>query len=384
MTPPGLKPQGIGLVNTTRVVKAHDRAIHQPMQRSKIAVAGCGLIGRRHVEAIRANTHCTLVGIADPDPSIATVAASVGAAHYFSLADLIARERPDGIVVATPTQNHLADAKLCAEAGIHVLIEKPLADSSEAAWAVVAATRRAGVAALVGHHRRYYPAVRQAREIIATGGLGRLVGASVVWATMKSADYFVPEWRRAPGAGPIMNNLSHEVDLLRFICGEIVEVSTRASHAVRGFAVEDSAAVLIAFADGALATVLISDTAVSPWSFEMATGESRQIAFSGENTIRFVGTCGALEFPNLILWRSQDQAHVDWHHAPAAGRVKSLFIDVYVEQIRHFCAVMRGEEQPITPVEDGARTLDVVCAIARSAQDARPVRIPASTKERRG
>jgi predicted dehydrogenase len=344
------------------------------MMQLRIGVAGCGLIGRRHVDVVRMSSQCVLAGIADPSPAIAAVAGSVGTAHYTSIADLIAQERPDAIVIATPTQSHLADARLCADAGVHVLVEKPLADSSEAAWALVAMARAAGVVALVGHHRRYYPAVRQAREIVTGGEIGRFVGANVIWATMKSNDYFVPDWRRAPGAGPIMNNFSHEIDLLRYICGEIVEVSTLASHAVRGFAVEDSAAVLVAFADGALATALISDTAVSPWCFEMATGESRQIAYSGENTMRFVGTRGALEFPNLVMWRGHDQASLDWHHAPQASRLKSPVIDVYVEQIRHFCAVIHGEEQPIASAEEGARSIDVVRALIRAAEEGRSIR----------
>jgi predicted dehydrogenase len=341
----------------------------------KIGVAGCGLIGRRHVDVVRTSSQCVLAGIADPNPAIAAVARTTGTTHYATVADLIARERPDALVIATPTQNHLTDAQLCIESGIHVLVEKPLAESGEAAWAIVAAAQEAGVTALVGHHRRFYPAVRQAREIVTGGGIGRFVGASVIWATLKSDDYFVPDWRRAPGAGPIMNNLSHEVDLFRYICGEIVEVSTRTSNALRGFAIEDSAAVLIAFADGALATVFLSDAAVSPWCFEMATGESLQIAYSGENTMRFFGTRGALEFPNLVLWHGHDPASFDWHYAPAAKRLKSLFIDVYVEQIRHFCAVIRGEEQPVTPAADGARSIDAIRAILRSAEEGRPIRL---------
>lgn len=347
------------------------------MQPVRIGVAGCGLIGRRHVDVVRIGPHCALAGIADPDPAVAEHARAIGAAHFASITDLIASERPDAMIVATPTQRHLADALACAQAGVHVLVEKPLAESSEASWALVEATRKAGVVALVGHHRRYYPVVREARRILAEGGIGRLVGATVVWAAMKPDDYFVPEWRRAPGAGPLMTNLVHEVDLLRFICGEITEVSTRASSAVRRYPVEDTAAVLIAFANGALATAFISDTAVSPWSFEMATGESLQIAYAGENTMRFMGTAGSLEFPNLTLWRGRDAGLCDWRTAPAASRVKSRFDDVYVEQIRHFCAAIRGEEVPVAPVEDGARSLDVVRAIVRSAETGAPERLAA-------
>ena len=345
------------------------------MQPLRIGVAGCGLIGRRHVDVVRSNPGCLLAGIADPDPAVGDLAGSIGVMHYRSVPELIAAERPDAMVVATPTQRHLADALACAEAGIHTLIEKPLADSHEASWAIVKAARKAGIVALVGHHRRYYPAVREARRLLAEGGIGRLVGVSVIWAALKSDDYFVPDWRRAPGAGPLMNNLVHEVDLLRFICGEITEVTTRASNAMRGFAVEDSAAVVLGLANGALATALITDAAVSPWSFEMATGESLQVAYTGENTMRFIGTKGSLEFPNLVLWRGRDDRRCDWHQAPAASRVKTRFIDVYVEQIRHFCATIRCQEAPVAPVEDGARSLDVTRAIVASARSGGSVRI---------
>jgi predicted dehydrogenase len=347
------------------------------MKPVRIGVAGCGLIGRRHVDVVRAGPHCVLAGIADPDPAVATLAASIGVAHYADVGDLIAHEGPDAMVLATPTRLHLADVAACAQAGIHVLVEKPVADSCEASWAAVEAARKAGIVALVGHHRRYYPAVHAARRIVADGGIGRLVGATVVWAARKSDDYFAPEWRRIAGAGPLMNNLVHEVDLLRFICGEIVDVSTQASSAVRGFAVEDSAAVLMRFAGGALATAIISDAAVSPWSFEMATGESRQIAHSGENTMRFLGTQGSLEFPNLRLWRGRDPMRIDWHEAPTASAVETRFIDVYVEQIRHFCAVIHGVEQAIAPIDDGARSLDALRAIIRSAETGAAVRLAA-------
>lgn len=336
---------------------------------------GAGTIGKRHIDVIRSRQDCCLVGIADSDPAAAELARRVGVPHDPSFRTLIERERPDAAVIATPNGLHVPQALECVRSGIHLLVEKPVADTFEAAAQLVRAARTAGVVVLVGHHRRFHPRVRVARELMAQGRIGRLIGVNAMWAALKPEDYFAAAWRRQPGGGPVMINLIHELDLLRFLCGEIVEVYARASHAVRGFEVEDTAAVTLTFANGALGTVLLSDSAASPWNFEMATGESWMVAYSGQNTMRFVGSAGALDFPNLTLWRHADPAKCDWRHPLAAQAVRTGDIDIYAEQMRHFCAAMRGEEPPITSAEDGARSLFATLGVLRAAREGVPVRL---------
>ena len=137
-------------------------------------------------------------------------------------------------------------------------------------------------------------------RLLAAGSLGRLVAVSGIWCVRKPDDYFLPAWRRAPGGGPVLINLIHEIDLLRCLAGEIVAVGGCTSNAVRGFATEDSAALTLNFAGGAVGAMVLSDAAVSPWSWEQASGENPVRFFENEqNPYRFLGTEAALEFPRL-------------------------------------------------------------------------------------
>ncbi len=116
--------------------------------------------------------------------------------------------------------------------------------------------------------------MRAASEIVASGRLGRIVAVSALFWLYKPDDYFDMPWRREPGAGPVFLNLIHDVDNLRALLGEVVSVQAVESNTVRGHPVEDTAAIILQFASGALATISVCDTAVAPWSWEMTTGEN--------------------------------------------------------------------------------------------------------------
>ena len=138
---------------------------------SRIALAGAGLIGRDHIAALASSTTCDLSAIVDPAPQAAEAASAAQVPLYTDLTSLFASDRPDGVVLATPNQLHLAGALQCMEAGVPVLVEKPLADSLASAQKLhsEATTRKAVV--LVGHHRTHSPIMRKAKELIDSGTL---------------------------------------------------------------------------------------------------------------------------------------------------------------------------------------------------------------------
>ena len=131
---------------------------------------------------------------------------------------------------------------------------------------------------LVGQHRRHNPFVNKAKEIIESGELGKLTVSSFHYMIYKNDEYFDVEWRRKKGAGPILVNLVHDVDLLRYLLGEPVAVQGMQSSAARGFETEDSAVVNVRFADGALASMTISDATASPWNWEQPLARIRSTA----------------------------------------------------------------------------------------------------------
>ena len=344
------------------------------MEPVRIAVIGAGLIGGKHIDYTMACPDAELVAVADPDASYRALAEANGAKYWDNVGAMLAAGGIDGAIVGTPTATHEDVGLQCVNAGVHAIIEKPICHTLEAAERLNSTAENKGVTLLTGHHRRYNPWVAEARRIIESGELGQLVGLQAVYACCKPADYFDLEWRRAPGGGPVLTNLIHEVDLMRAMLGEIAEVSAMTSSAIRGYQTEDSASITFRFENGALASVFVSDTAPSPWTWEQSTGESHpRFHEMEENAYRFYGTEAAMEFPRLKIWR-----HIgapDWTNEITAQSVRPARADVYTLQIAHFARVIRGLEQPIVSGREGQKTLAATLAVFEAAETGRTVRL---------
>ncbi len=341
----------------------------------RILLVGAGLIGRVHAARVAADPACRLVGIVDPAEAAAGVAAECGAPHFAELEAAIAATRPEGVILATPNQLHEAGTLAVLAHRLPLLVEKPVAGDLAAARRMIPAARDAGVPVLVGHHRRHGSIVRGAQEIVARGDIGAPVAVSGLTLFLKPDDYFDVGWRRRAGAGPILINLVHDVDLIRAIVGEISEVQAIASSARRGFEVEDTAAVLVRFANGALGTFLLSDTTAAPWSWEMTSGEAPDYPRQSEHCFHIAGTRGALSLPDLTLWRYGDRA--GWWEPLARTFLTPEPVDPLIEQVAHFRRVIRHGETPRCGLLDGARTLAVIEAIARAAREGGSVTVEA-------
>lgn len=339
----------------------------------RLAVLGAGLIGRRHVEHVAAEPMAELAAVVDPSSAGRTVAQERGVRWFPSFAAMLASDRPDGAIVATPNQVHVANGLDCVAAGIPALVEKPIADDVASATRLVAAAETAGVPLLVGHHRRHNPMIQAAKQAIESGRLGKLVAVHGFCWLFKPDEYFEVSWRREKGAGPVLVNLIHDVDNLRYLCGEVVAVQAHESNAVRGHAVEDSAVILLRFASGALGTVTVSDSIVAPWSWELTAGENPVYHRTEESCYQIGGTHGSLTIPQLELWRNPGTR--SWWEPLARERLAYAAEDPLRLQIRHFCKVVRGEEAPLVPGSEGLNTLKVVAAVKEAAGTGRLVEI---------
>ena len=246
------------------------------MKKTRIAVAGAGLIGRTHIALAAASPSISLVAVVDPSPSAGAVATQFQVPLFPTLDALLAREQFDGIVLATPNALHVPQALQCLEAGLAVLLEKPIAPTVAEGVALVQRADALGGRLLIGHHRAHSPIMAKARAVIESGQLGRLVTVMGSATFLKPDHYFDDgPWRREPGGGPILINMIHEVHNLRILCGEIVAVQAIASHAVRGFAVEDTVAITLQFASGMLGSFMLSDTAASARNWSTPAGRTR-------------------------------------------------------------------------------------------------------------
>lgn len=323
----------------------------------RIAVVGAGQFGRKHMETIKNEQQCELVAVADPAYS-----GEKGFADYREMLD---KAKPDGVIIATPNALHVPVGLACVERRVPMLVEKPIADTVSASNELVKAAERAKVPLLVGHHRRHNPIVEKAREVVQSGGIGRLTAVAALWLLQKPGDYFNVAWRREPGGGPLLINCIHDVDDLRYICGEIAEVRALMSNSVRNFKVEDTLAVALRFANGALGTVTLSDTVAAPWAWEITSGEYTFYPQHPENCYFFAGTEGSLAFPQLDLWKYEGQT--GWYAPLYMKKISVEKADSQVRQLRHFCRVIRGEAAPRSSGVDATRTLEVVEAIRKAA-----------------
>lgn len=349
----------------------------------RIAVAGAGLIGKRHMAVLAALPNATLCAVADPSEGSAELARQHGAAHFPSLTELIAAQRPDGVVLATPNPLHLEHALECIAAGIPILVEKPLAHSVQAGEQLCRAAAARGVPVLVGHNRRYSAVIAKAVEIVHSGVLGKLVAVqcSTLFYKAENEGYFDGEfaWRRQPGGGPVLLNLIHEIGNLRSLCGEIESVQSFTSNATRRFAVEDTAAITLRFASGALGTLLLSDCAASSRSWEHTSGEDHPryalAHVDDEDCYHLCGTMGSLSLPTLRLRRYPGEADRSWHKPLPKETVSVDRVDPLAGQMAHFIEVVQGLAQPKVSAHDGLRNLLVVEAVIESGRTGQIVRI---------
>ena len=340
------------------------------MTKIRIAVAGAGLIGQAHIKVLGSSPSCMLSAIVDPSPAAVEIAAKAGVSLYKTIDELLQSNRPDGLILATPNQLHVSQALQCMEAKLPILLEKPIATTVAEGEKIVAMVAATNAKVLIGHHRAHSPIMAKAKEVIDSGKLGKLV------AFMGSATFFKPDhyfadapWRKELGAGPILINMIHEVHNMRMLCGDIVSVQAFGSNAIRGFAVEDTVAINLRFANGTLGTFMLSDTAASAKSWEQTSQENKSYAsYDDEDCYVFTGTHGTLSVPTMRLKSYANDEGRSWWKAFDVSVVSMVREDPLQLQIEHFGAVIRGEAQPLVSANDGLQNLRVTEAIFESTK----------------
>ncbi|GAA3545653.1 Gfo/Idh/MocA family oxidoreductase [Amycolatopsis ultiminotia] len=334
----------------------------------RLGLIGAGTFGLRHSRFIARSDRADLVAAADPafGPDRPVPDELHDLARYCDHREMLARGDLDGVIVASPSEMHVSHALDCLDAGVAVLVEKPVAVDREQARPLldrVAADSRARV--LVGHHRRHHPAVAAARELIGQGRLGEIRTIAAVWATHKSDAYFEVEWRRRqPGGGMLLINLIHEVDLLRHLVGEIASVEAIASNQARGLEVEDTAGLVLRFANGAIGTLVGSDSAVSPWGWDQATEDDPTFPYHpGQPCLLIAGSRGAVSVPDMTVFT---QPAPSWLEPVTQNQIPVEGADAFARQLAHFADVAAGRARPLVTAEDALRSFEVVRTAARS------------------
>jgi len=216
---------------------------------------------------------------------------------------------------------------------------------------------------------------------VKSGILGPIVGVigSAVFYKPDSEGYFdgPNAWRKEPGGGPMLLNMIHEVGNLRAMVGEIVAVQAFASNQTRGFNVEDTVAINLRFANGALGTFLLSDTAASPKSWEQTSQENKAYAtYPDEDAYVIIGASGSLSVPSMRLKYYEKKGERSWYKPFTEKTIPLERADPLARQIEHFAAVIRGEAKPLVSGRDGLQNLRVTDAIVEAAKSGKTVEVP--------
>lgn len=351
----------------------------------KVLIVGfSGLIGKRHTKHVQENPLTDLVAVVDPSPTAAQVASSLGISDvpiFSSIKALLASTdigKPEAAIVCTPNHTHVPVASELVEAGIHVLVEKPISSDVESGQSLVELAENRGVKLLVGHHRRFNPYIIATKGVIDSGRLGSVTAISGIWTLSKPDSYFnatpIEAWRksRSRGGGVVLINLIHEIDNLQFLFGPIVRI--HAEETVRRRSgddddtAEEGAALILCFESGVVGTFILSDAVASPHNFEMSSGENPTIPpvrYQRSNdpvdVYRVFGTEGTLSVPDMNIWAYAKGTEKSWTQPMIQQKVE---IDTdprvpFERQLDHFIRVVKGTEEPSCTGEQGLRALKI-------------------------
>ncbi|NCW64130.1 MAG: gfo/Idh/MocA family oxidoreductase, partial [Betaproteobacteria bacterium] len=227
---------------------------------------------------------------------------------------------------------------------------------------------------LVGHHRRHNSIIQKAKEILDKGSIGEIRSVQTTSWFYKPNEYFnIAPWRKKIGAGPVSVNLVHDVDLLRYFCGEVKSVTAHAIKSRRGYENEDLASAILTFKNDIIATISVSDSIASPWSWEMTSKEYPVYHHVDASCYLIGGSDGSLSIPDLSLWKHESKP--DWWSPMTVNPISIEKTDPLVSQIHNFVQVIKGKSSPLVSGLEGLKSLQVIECIQQSIETFKSITI---------
>lgn len=339
----------------------------------KTLIAGLGSIGRRHFRNLISLGETEIILLRSrrstlPDDELA------GYPVETDLDEALRKHKPDAVVVANPTALHLDVAIPAAQAGCAILLEKPVSNSLERLDVLEKAAQKSGSRILVGFQFRYHPTLNKARELIQTGALGKALTAHAHWGE------YLPNWHpwedyrqgyaaRADLGGGVIVTLTHPLDYLRFLLGEVEAVwSFHGRISPLETDVEDAAEIGLKFASGVLGGVHLNYFQRPP---------AHRLEIAGTNgALRWDNADGVLQFYRMPYEfgarNANPPAAVLDEYSPFEGFERN---QLFLAQTKHFIEVAAGKAQPICALTDGVRALQIALAARDSFKTERMVRL---------
>ena len=345
-------------------------------------IIGTGVIAAIHADAIAMLSEtgladARLVAVTDVAPGAATAfAAARGCPAEPDLAALLARRDVEVVCVCVPSGLHAQIAVQAAKAGKHLVVEKPIDVSLDAADRLIDAARAAGVALTVISQHRFDPGLVELKRLLDDGALGRLVLAEASTKWYRTQGYYdSAAWRGtwAMDGGSLMNQGVHYVDLLLWCMGPVTEVTALCATQTHQVEVEDTALAAVRFSSGAVGTIVAS-TAVLPGFAQRLeiTGTAGTVVVEDGLIVR---RALRAELPELA-----ESDHNENAPSPSAAHA-ALDSASHAAQIADLLAAIDGGRPPSVTAESGRAALEVACAVYQSAREGRSAVIPVAAAE---
>lgn len=340
-------------------------------------IIGCGMIAKFHARAIADIADAKLVACYNRTaPKAEAIAAEFGGEVYTDLERMLARDDLDIVTICSPSGAHAEPCVAAAQAGKHVIVEKPLDVTRERCQRMIEACDRAGVKLATIFPSRFHEASKLMKRAVEQGRFGKLALGDAYVKWFRTQQYYDSgAWRgtwQLDGGGALMNQAIHSVDLLLWLMGPAVDVmayTTTLAH--ERIEVEDVATAIVRFANGALGTIEAT-TAGFP-------GSLKKIELTGST-----GTA-VLEEEDIIKWEFAEQTDADAKlRAEMLGRTKTgggaadpaaIGHHAHAELFRDFLDAIDKNRPPIIDGREGLRSVDLILAIYESAKTGRRVEL---------
>ena len=366
------------------------------MEKVKTGLIGCGKVGHLHAHALSTLESSEFVAVCDSDSArAAAFAEQYGVKAFSSVDEMISGAGLDSVDICTPHPFHRSPAVKAAEAGVNVLVEKPLASTLEDCDAMLSAAEKSGAKIGTMCQRRFYKPSQRVRRAVDDGKIGKPVLGTVTMHGWRDEAYYQSDgWRgtwKGEGGGVLVNQAPHQLDLLQWLMGPIDELIGYWGNLNHPYIeVEDTAVALLKFKSGGLGNIVVSNSQDPALygNVHVHGDNGASIGVQTDGGAMFIaGMSSILEPPRLDLWTiPEDQDTWEQWNTEDAEFFNSVNpMEHYHElQIAEFLDAILNDREPAITGREGRITVEIFTAIYRSARDRKAIPFPVQADPRRG
>ena len=361
------------------------------MEVLKTGIVGCGKVGHLHAKALSRTPESRFVAVCGRDPArTEKFAATYKVKAYTDVEEMIGREGVQMLSICTPHPLHSFHAVKAAKAGVHVLIEKPLASSLKDCDAILQAAKASAVRVGMVSQRRFYAPCARLKKAIEDGKLGRpILGSVAMYGWRDEAYYRSDPWRgswQGEGGGVLVNQAPHQLDLLHWYLGEMEELFGFWANLNHPYIeVEDTAVAVLRFKNGALGNIIVSNSQ-NPALYGRVYVHGSNGASVGVQTdggaMFIAGMTSITEPPINDLWTVPGEENLlkQWQKEDSDFFLSIDPIEYYHQlQIAEFLQAITAGRDSAVPGEEGRKTVEIFEALYRSQRDRKPIKFPVSS-----